>query len=996
MYGTTTFWVSAQPPRRGAKHRPAPGLRRAGGESGGGSTGLQAETRRQPPLPPLLCVAIAVQSIGARSCSIKGQTIPSKLPSRDRLAYEYSPRLASPASSARIRRIPLPTMSVRDRFFSQLSSAQDQIYNHIDSFQRQHISDSAQPGASTSQTQLHPDLDRRGTLPRYAPAQPSGAPSVPAAVLAARPGRAQEVYDSMPRSRLENTSAPTHERRRAADEMRKEQAMLHKTGPVTPEQQAAGLKKIHSYAASSGKVVVDIHTLPQRSPTFMGGSQERGRGALQGQVIVFAQGVERVNAVRLKVKAVSHIAMPRAHLPPSAEPHLHAGASAASSRPALLGGRSPGTEATIPREHLILQLEKTLWSPDSRDTSMVFTPPSGSNQREDATVWNAGRHVFPFKVDLPAVGKDGQDLPPSFVFLADSTASKDAVKQAQVSGALSSARRWVEQAGGSGNQGEWASVKWYVKVTVERPGLFNANERIFAPFVYLPPPPKKCQHAILPTRMKMNQQLREDPTTPGNRLAEPIGQWDSVSIDLDATATGSGKGKGKGKAPQRQSTRAAAPAGSSGMWSRLFKGPVLAAGAEGNGQPRWILRYPNQPAIWPLKSCMPFELRAEGGQGSLTPPLVGLFLRITLTNAGKSLLSSKTSPMSATETRQMATAKLFGSRTANSSSGSSQVWRGVLEFPPQATPDFASPYIETEYFVAVQKAPGARVAWAQKVLLVCSMPVIVKTPRRPTGAGASTAGTVRGVRRASSSRRRTGVLRTNAPATSQSQQTRPTKSPPSLKQSTPVRTAALAQDVRADQRAPESSTAANVGSTPVSNERRRVRRTNGQHSGSGGGPLDSSPSPSRAGTPVLARPELANESRRPSAGSRRGSGYAASPLVQDTGASDPYPPEKVPAPEPRTSRNARREHEMAEAGVGQSSTSSGAGRTPAQGTPSASRRSSYVASEISARSGEDSANWEFEDRGGEGSNVGDEGLEDMGMDLPPSYWEATAEIRDGN
>lgn len=42
--------------------------------------------------------------------------------------------------------------------------------------------------------------------------------------------------------------------------------------------------------------------------------------------------------------------------------------------------------------------------------------------------------------------------------------------------------------------------------------------------------------------------------------------------------------------------------------------------------------------------------------------------------------------------------------------------------------------------------------------------------------------------------------------------------------------------------------------------------------------------------------------------------------------------------------------------------------------------------------GDDEEQWEF----GEGEEGGaeDEGLEAMGMDLPPDYWEAMAEMRD--
>lgn len=196
-------------------------------------------------------------------------------------------------------------MSTRDRFLSQLSAAQDQLHTHLDSFQRQHFPElqrnqedtSGDPAARSRAT----EHNERNPLPTYAPDQAPDEPDIPPAVLSAQPGRAQEVYDSMPRSRLENTTAPDRERRRAAEEMRRGQDMLHKNETLTAEQRAAGFKRLHSYTAGNGKVVLDIHTLPQRSPTFMGGSAERGRGSLQGQVIVFAQDHDKIGAIRLKV-----------------------------------------------------------------------------------------------------------------------------------------------------------------------------------------------------------------------------------------------------------------------------------------------------------------------------------------------------------------------------------------------------------------------------------------------------------------------------------------------------------------------------------------------------------------------------------------------------------------------------------------------------------------------------------------------------------------------
>lgn len=212
-------------------------------------------------------------------------------------------------------------MSTRDRFFSSLSSAQDQLYSRLDSLAagRPGGAGPSSSSAGTSHAQQHygqpPGTSGSDDpLPLYARDQPSNAAHIPASVLAAPPGQAQEAYDSMPRSRLENPRVPDRERRKAAEELRRNQEMLHAGpsgsngngagGSMTQEQRAMGLKTVHSYAAGSGKAILDIHTLPQRSPTFMGGSADRGRGALQGQAVLFTQDGERVSAVRLKVSQV--------------------------------------------------------------------------------------------------------------------------------------------------------------------------------------------------------------------------------------------------------------------------------------------------------------------------------------------------------------------------------------------------------------------------------------------------------------------------------------------------------------------------------------------------------------------------------------------------------------------------------------------------------------------------------------------------------------------
>lgn len=690
-----------------------------------------------------------------------------------------------------------------------------------------------------------------------------------------------------------------------------------------------------------------------------------------------------------QIKAVSRISLPRSAIPPSAQPHRRP-QEAKTSGPVVLAGRSPKSEPTIPREQLILQLEKTLWSTESSDTSMILPPTNEGSPNN--RVWKSGKHAFNFKVELPATGKDGKELPPSFVYLADKSDAvppSAAARQAQVAGALSTAKRWVEQAGNITNDGEWASVKWYIKVTVERPGFFKSNERIFAPFVYLPPPPRKLQQAVLPRRLKMNHQLSQNPMTPGNMLAEPMEQWNVVPLDLEGGNIESGKGQGRTRAKLRRTSSVSeskdAVRARGGMWSRLFKGPVLAAGIEGKGA-RWTLRMPNQPSIWPLKSLLPFELRVDGGSGGLRPPIMGLYMRITLVSPSKGLLSSKSSPQSATETKQLAMARLFGGTDARSSSGAggiAQVWRGIIEFPPHATPDFESPLIETEYFVGLQKEPGTRLIWAQKILLVCSMPVVVKAGRKTPVA--SQGSTTNGHRVSNvESRASSGIIRASV------QPAQPSRIPVTLPSATPASSASnkiSSSEVRRSDGARRLSSSPSVPSSAPgpsnahrNNQTRLPSRT-------------SSPLPPSTSADLPEVRSKASGSRRPADRPRQESVVsstvpsAASSAVGMVSSSS-YPAEKmVPADsaaaQPTSSRRARREHERSE---------SAAHRDNGRGEVSiaSSRRSSRAPSETSAQ---DRVDWDFQDRG-DGSATGEEGLEEMGMDMPPSYWEATAELRD--
>lgn len=523
---------------------------------------------------------------------------------------------------------------------------------------------------------------------------------------------------------------------------------------------ARGLKRTHSYAANNGKVVVDLFTQPQRSPTFMGGSAERGRGAMNGQVVVFANDGDRVGAVRLKIKAVSTISVPRSYLPPSEDPNKRSAGAMPSNTPVNLVGRSPRAEPTQNREHLILQLERVLWNPEAADQSMVFRPPDTANgppREPEPTTWKAGRHAFPFKIDLPSKSQEGIDLPPSFVFLADARANAPATQASvnaggQLGGQLLAAKKWLAEAAVGGlRDGEWASIKWYVKVTVERPGFLKSNDRVFVPFVYLPAPPAKLPSTVLPNRLRLSAQVKQDPHTPGTRLVEPSTTWSRSQLDLDPVGKNTKGVKGKQIATASPSEKS----NGTSLFSRMFKTPIVANGGTKiePGQPAWSIAMPNEPSIWPLRSTIPFELRLDNAplaamQQPVQPPSVGLFLRVTLINPSKSFLGGKNIPSSAIETRLISVAKIFPDNNvpAGGGKGSTLVWRGLLDLPPQASPCFDSLLTQAEYFVAVEGPPASasghtaprgggmggsgRLIWAQTIVLVCPLPLAVKPPRQ--------------------------------------------------------------------------------------------------------------------------------------------------------------------------------------------------------------------------------------------------------------------------
>lgn len=125
----------------------------------------------------------------------------------------------------------------------------------------------------------------------------------------------------------------------------------------------------------------------------MGGTIERGRGALTGQISLETSPQERISSIRLKLKCVARVSIP-----------LHDPRQ--SSGPISLEGRSPAKEALNEKEVLLLQIEQQIYASTPSNTEHLFE-------------LGHGFHELPFRFELPVIDGKGGFLPPSFVLESD-------------------------------------------------------------------------------------------------------------------------------------------------------------------------------------------------------------------------------------------------------------------------------------------------------------------------------------------------------------------------------------------------------------------------------------------------------------------------------------------------------------------------------------------------------------------------------------------------
>lgn len=613
-------------------------------------------------------------------------------------------------------------MSRRDQLLQAVNDIQGQVYNYIDSRTTtqfgsdQPISSTSQPQPSSSSASVRRSDTTASNLPLYSRKPDENADLIPQSVLNAPPGQAQAAVDQMPRNRIARGTG--REARAAAAALREEQF------------QSGQLKTKHTFLSSGARIILDINTaVPQKTLTFMGGTADRGRGQMKGVVTVHAQPNERISAIRIKIKAVVRVLVPRTGTP---------------QQPFLLENTHPAVEQSVEKELLLLQLESQLYDANS----------ASSVDSADPTMMHVGKHEFPFSIDLPSQTGKGEELPPSFIL-----APLNKPEQVQRPPPKSKWETLTSSIPVPHLAKDWASIKWYAKVTVERPGIFRTNERIFAPFVYLPPPPKNLSglEEQLLRRLRLagevDSLLRRFESMQGSRpvdlqrLVEPLAQWESIKLSYGQAKVNTIKQK----VPQAN-TKADKP----GFFSKMLFGSQVEKSIERSisvEKETFTLHVPKRPFVFALRSGIPYVLSRTvqySGDGELRRemlsrvPTVGLFQKTNVFAKGtKGPCAGTTSRFLAPGRQppdihavQMKDERSTGSNGKPLTRRKTEYWLGIIDLPPTCAPCFETPVLTLEYTMVVRHPQSPNPLHVEPIVLVCP-------PSRPVRIAPNSASSIR-------------------------------------------------------------------------------------------------------------------------------------------------------------------------------------------------------------------------------------------------------------
>lgn len=422
----------------------------------------------------------------------------------------------------------------------------------------------------------------------------------------------------------------------------------------------------------------------------MGGSYERGWGALSGTVeIQVAESTgDRISAIKLTLTATQITTVPK---------------TASAEAPSALDRMAIDPEETKTKEVTLLQVERILFEPVKTELD------------RDANLLLQGKRVYPFSLELPLVGnKDKKNpplLPPSCVIEPLVLGPGDAKIRQGTSGLFGRSKSNGKDAA----RPSWATVKYQLKLTVQRPGLLKRNLRSYAPFVYLPPPASSATSLLLQRRALGAQmaaivlQRQGD----GCQPVETPTEWRQRPLTFLMSPNG----------PQM-----AEPEKKTGFLSSLFGGPKKQPVAP-QWHEAWSLSMPmTGRSSFPLRSAIPFIVRCTTNKpidlSAGSPLAFRLYRRVRL-------LSGKKQKAVAMQQEPVAEAAL---RYAVESRGVFRL-NGVISLPPNCVPNFDTPHLSLDYYVAVVRIRDGVVVHKESVTLACPPPVEPKTPYGPFPSG---------------------------------------------------------------------------------------------------------------------------------------------------------------------------------------------------------------------------------------------------------------------
>lgn len=415
----------------------------------------------------------------------------------------------------------------------------------------------------------------------------------------------------------------------------------------------------------------------------MGGSYERGWGSLAGTVDldINEPSGDRVSAIKLTLTATQITTVPK---------------TASVDAPSALDRMAIDSEETKTKQVTLLELEQILFEPSKSDLD------------RDANLLPQGKHVYPFSIDLPLLGnKDKKTpplLPPSCVIEPLIQGPNDAkLRQSQSSSGLFGRSKAT---GKDQARPAWATVKYQLKLTVQRPGLLKRNVRSYAPFVYLPSPPSSAVSLLL-QRRALGAQMAAivlQGQGDGRQPIETPQEWRQRSLSFSLSPNGPQKLESEKK---------------TGFLSNIFGGAKKQEVV--HWHEAWTFSMPmSGRSSFPLRSAIPLVVRCTTNKPidlSVTSPLAfRLYRRVRL-------LTGKKQKAVAMQQQPVAEAVL---RHSVESRGVHRI-NGLISLPPNCVPSFEVSNLSLDYFVAVVRLLDGTILHKEAVNLACPPPVEPKT-----------------------------------------------------------------------------------------------------------------------------------------------------------------------------------------------------------------------------------------------------------------------------